>query len=125
MPASSLGSLDSWGVYVFASMALILLLTPQLAGVVQLSRKGADLRDLDGARAVIDSLRPGVTVVFAFGEAHLSDALALSGNSVSCYDGNGTISVPVRWALPNLTLAPSVRYRLSLVQGAVAVSQVV
>lgn len=125
MPASSLGSLDSWGVYAFASVALVLLLTPQLAGVVRLSREGADLRDLDGAGAVIDSLSPGITMVFAFGAPHLSDSLQLGGHAVSCSDGQGTVSVPVRWALPNFTLSPAVQYRLSLVKGTVMVSQVV
>ena len=119
MPASSLGSLNSWWVYLLASAALVLLFTPQLAGVATDSRAVADWRNLDGVRAVIDSLRPGLTLQFSFGAGGFSDSIRLGGHTVSSFDGNGTISMAVVWALPNVTLVPSARNSLSLAQGLV------
>lgn len=125
MPASSMGSLNAWGVYLAASAVLVLIFTPQLAGVARASRAGADWRNLDGVGAVIDSLRPGITLRLHYGIVGTSDSLSIGGHSLSCFDGNATISRAVRWALPNMTLAPGVRYSLSLVQGTVRVAQAV
>jgi hypothetical protein len=123
MPASSFSGLNSWGVYLFASLALVLLFTPQLTGIVKDTRVSADWRNLDGVRAAIDSLRPGVALHFSFGVAGVSDSVQLRGQQVSCFDGNGTISMPVVWALPNVTLVPALHYRFSLAQGWVRVVQ--
>lgn len=123
MPASSLGASNSWGVYLLASAALLLLLTPQLAAVAKDSRESADWRNLDGVRAAVDSLRPGIALVFSYGLVKVSDPLRLMGHLVTCYDGNETLSATVRWMLPNATLLPSVRYGLSLAQGGVVVVQ--
>lgn len=115
--------MNSWGLYIFASVALVLLLTPQLGGVARDARESADWRNVDGVRAIIDSLAPGVTVLFAYGSSASPDRIRLEGHLVSCRDGDGTISMPVAWALPNVTLSPSVRYRLALVGGAVVVTK--
>lgn len=122
MPASSITSLNSWGLYIFASVALVLLFIPQLGGVASDARESADWRNLDGVRAVIDSLRPGVTVLMTYGSPDTLDDVHLGGHLVSCSDGNGTISMPVTWALPNATLSPSEPYRLALAFGTVTVS---
>jgi hypothetical protein len=103
---------------------LVLLLTPELTGVARASRDSADWRNVDGVRAAIDSLRPGVTALFAFGEGGAADDIRLSGHQISCSDGNGTISMPVTWALPNDTLSPSLQYRLSLADGVLVVQGV-
>ena len=123
MPASSFGAINSWAVYLFAAAALVLLFTPQLVGVARTSRAAADWRDLDGVRAIVDSLRPGIQVRFSFGVARFSDDIALEGHTVSCFVGNGTISMKVLLALPNATLGPAVRYSLSLVGGVVRVGR--
>ena len=123
MPATSVTGLNSWGLYIFASVALVLLLAPQLEGVAGDAREGADWRNVDGVRAVIDSLRPGLTLLFAYGQSGAPDAVRLGGHLVSCSDGNRTISMAVSWALPNITLSPSSQYRLSLASGMVTVSQ--
>ena len=123
MPASSVSGLNSWGLYVFASVALVLLFAPQLRGVASDARESADWRNVDGVRAVIDSLRPGMSVLFTYGPSFAPDDVRLEGHLVSCPDGNGTISMPVVWALPNITLSPSARYHLALVLGVVRVTQ--
>lgn len=115
--------MNSWGLYIFASVALVLLFTPQLDGVARDARESADWRNVDGVRAVIDSLRPGVAVLFTYGGSFAPDDVRLGGHLVSCPDGNGTISMPVTWPLPNVTLSPSVRYRLALVLGVVRVTR--
>ena len=104
-------------------MALVLLFTPQLGGVARASRESADWRNVDGVRAAIDSLRPGMTALLAYGASGAPDEVNLGGHLVSCADGNGTISMPVPWALPNVTLSPSARYRLTLVLGVVTVTK--
>jgi hypothetical protein len=123
MPASSIASLNSWGLYIFASVALVLLFTPQLGGVAKDAREGADWRNVDGVRAVIGSLRPGIAILFAYGPSDAPDDIHIGGHLVSCSDGNGTISMLVKWVLPDVTLLPSVQYRLALVLGAVTVKQ--
>ena len=125
MPASSVSSLNSWGVYIFASAALVLLFVPQLSQAALASRASADWRNLDGASWAIDSLRPGVVLSFSYGVSNVSDPLRLRGHQVSCSDGNQGMSAAVRWALPNYTLIPSVSYRLSLSQGRLVVTRAV
>jgi hypothetical protein len=125
LPASSISSLNSWGLYIFASVALVLLFTPQLEGVAKDARESADWRNVDGVRAVIDSLRPGITTLFSYGPSNAPDDVRIAGHLVSCPDGNGSISMPVKWVLPNVTLFPSVQYRLTLVFGTVTVNQIV
>ena len=125
MPASSVSGMNSWGLYLFASVALVLVFTPQLSGVVQASRDSMDRRNLDGIRELVDALRPGSTVVFSYGIAGVSDSVRLGGRSIWCLDGNRTIAVPARWALQNATLAPGTRYQFALSQGEVSVEKVV
>ncbi len=123
MPASSISSLNSWGLYIFASVALVLLFAPQLGGVAKDARESADWRNVDGVRAVIDSMRPGIAVLLTYGTSATPDSIRLGGHLVSCEDGNGTISMPVTWALPNVTLSPSVNYRLALAYGTLMVTE--
>ena len=124
MPASSISGMNSWGLYVFASVALVLLFTPQLLGVAKASRESADWRTEDGVRAAVDSLRPGATVLLAFGDKGATDPVRLSGHQISCSAGDRVISMRVTWALPDATLMPSARYRLSLSHGVLVVQGV-
>ena len=125
MPASSIAGLNSWGIYIFASVALVLCLTPQLGGVAKDARESADWRNVDGVRVVIDSLRSGITVLMAYGSSDTMDDVRLGGHFVSCSDGNGTVSMSVEWVLPNMTLFPAIQYRLTLALGIVTVNQAV
>ena len=111
MPASTIGAMNSWGVYLIASVALIGVLSPQLVGVTRDSREGADWRNADGIRAVLDALRPGMVITFSFGAWSTSDEVYIGGNLVSVSYGNGTISLPTTWSLPDVVLSPSVSYR--------------
>lgn len=124
MPASSVSALNSWGVYLVASAALILVLSPQLTGAARGSREGADWRYADGVKNVLDALRPGISVGLSYGASSSGDPLHLEGHRISCAYGSGTISLPTRWALPNATLSPSVNYLVWLSGGEVQVAQV-
>ena len=125
MAASSVSGMNSWGLYISASVALVMLFSPLLAGVSNDARESADWRNVDGVRAVIDSLRPGVTVALTYGSSTFSDDVSLGGHLVACHAGNGTVSMAVIWALPNITLSPSSLYHLTLDLGKVTVTKTV
>jgi len=114
MPTSTLVSMNSWGLYLVTSVALVLVIAPQLGSLARDSREGADWRNVDGIRSVVDSLGPGVLVNLTYGSASADDPVILSGFSFSCNYGNGTIVLPSRWSLPNVTLLPAHHYRLWL-----------
>ena len=104
-----------------ASAALLVVMTPQMVSLTGMSREAADWRCADGVRAVIDSLRPGVSVVLSFSAWPWKDPVHLSGNEVSVEYGNGTVRLPLEWAAPVLTLEPSTPYRVWLLGGQVQV----
>jgi hypothetical protein len=110
MPASSMSSLTSWGAYLIASAALVLALNPMLSGTAAGSRSAADWRNLDGVRSVLDALRPGVTATISYGIQTSGDPVHLSGHLITCSDGQHLLALQTRWALPTVTLAPSVEY---------------
>ncbi|MDE1852709.1 MAG: hypothetical protein KGI38_03055 [Thaumarchaeota archaeon] len=124
MPASSTGALNSWGLYLIAAAALLLVLVPVLTSTAMSSREGADWRNVDGLRAVIDSLRPGVTVEYHYGASASGDPIHLGGRSVSCSYGGGTVSLRTRWPLPDVTISPTAAYDLRLVGGTAEVVQI-
>lgn len=114
MPASSVSSLTSWGLYLLATVALLAIVSPMLSGSVQSARVGADSRNLDGVRAVLDGLRPGMSMTFSFGEGTGSDPIRLEGHQISCTSAVLKMIVPSRWGLPNMILLPSVAYHVQL-----------
>ncbi|MDG6985188.1 MAG: hypothetical protein JRM73_00380 [Nitrososphaerota archaeon] len=124
MPASSVSALDSWGVYLVAAAALVLMLSPSLAATAKASREGADLRYLEGVRAVLASLRPGVGVEFSFGGWPPSDPITMDGNALTCSYGGGALELNSSRALPGMTLYPGVLYLAQLSSGAVEVTRV-
>jgi len=122
LPASSIASLDTWGVYLIASAALIAALMPPLVGTVQYSREGSDYRIADGIRSVLDSLRPGTVTSFYFGSWSTGDSAHLDGHEVILTYGNGTVALQTRYNLPNVTLSPDVHYQVWLKGNQVDVS---
>jgi hypothetical protein len=114
MPASSFSAINSWGVYLFAAFAIVALFVPTLSATSQYSREGADWRSVDGVRAVLDGLRPGVEVSLTFGTSSAADPLHLYGHKIECSYGRGNLSEQSLWLLPDVTLAPTVQYELRL-----------
>ncbi|HEV2138243.1 MAG TPA: hypothetical protein VGR53_05330 [Nitrososphaerales archaeon] len=121
MPASSVSSMTSWGLYLLATAALLAILSPMLSGSFQSSTGGADSRNLDGVRAVFDALQPGIRMTFSFGEATGSDPIRIGGHLISCGSAVGNTAVSSRWGLPIMTLLPSVVYSAQLEGGHVKV----
>jgi hypothetical protein len=121
MPASSVSSLTSWGLYLLATVALLAILSPMLSGSFQSARVGADSRNLDGVRSVLDGLRPGMRITFSFGEATGSDPIRIEGHLISCTSAAGKMTVPSRWGLPSMIVLPSVAYTAQLEGGSVKV----
>jgi hypothetical protein len=113
MPASSVGAMNSWGVYLIASAALILILAPSLQKISSDARIASDWRSIDGVSRIIDSLKPGMTVHLKLG-SESNDAIILRGNEISCHDGTGTILRNSRWPLPAFTLLPGAEYVITL-----------
>ena len=111
MPASSVGALNSWGLYLIASGLLVGMMSPQLLKMTSDSREGSDLRCADGVGAALDSLRPGMAISFSFGSWPWADPIHLGGLQISVVDGNGTMTLPSAWELPNETISPFVSYR--------------
>lgn len=111
MPASSVGALNGWGLYLIASAALIAALAPQLAGTTQDSREGSDYRIADGIQSILDSLHPGTVVTFSFGGLPSGDQARLEGHEVILTYGKGAFALRTLFDLPNVTLAPDVSYQ--------------
>jgi hypothetical protein len=123
MPVSSLSSLNSWGTYIIAGLALMLVLAPTVESAAYDSREGVDYRNADGVRAVIDSLRPGVSVSFTFGSSSSNDPLRVVGDTIVVSYGRGTVSLQTTWTLPNETLFATVAYVASIDGGVAEVSR--
>jgi hypothetical protein len=123
VPASSVSSLNSWAVYLLSAVALLLLVSPQLTRAVGESRESSDWRNLDGVRAAVDALRPGIMVNLTYGSASTNDPVELKGLKLSCAYGNGTITFPSRWPLPGANLSASAHYLLWLSGGQVQVAR--
>lgn len=124
MPASSTSALNAWGLYLVAALLLLLITSPMLTAAAADARRGADLRELDGLKAVFDSLRPGVVAHFELGEGLLVDPIRTEGKSVTCSYGPGAISLQTRWTLPDASLVPGAPYAAWLEGGAVEVVRV-
>ncbi len=123
MPASSFSSMNSWGLYLVAAVALVLILTPQLTALTRSSREAADWRYMDGVRYAVDSLQPGIAVNLTSFTPFALDPISFHGNEMICDYGRGTVTLTSRWPLPDLVLSPSSHYVLSLAGGKVAVAQ--
>ena len=113
MPASSVSAMNSWGIYLVASAALILILAPSLQKISSDARIASDWREIDGASRIINSLSPGMTVHLKLG-SDTKDAIRLHGYEISCDDGTGKLLRNSRWPLPDYALLSGVGYMISL-----------
>lgn len=114
MPATSISSLTSWGLYLLASTALLVIAAPMVAGSSQAARMSADSRALDGVRAVLDNLRPGMTATLVFWGSTGSDPIRIEGHSITCTFSSGKMTVLSKWELPSVNLQPTVVYSVWL-----------
>ncbi len=115
--------MTSWGLYLVAAAALVLILSPQLTALSRSSREAADFRFMEGVRYAIDSLQPGVEINLTSATFLAPDPIRLHGFQMTCDYGGGTISLTSRWPLPDATLSPPSHYLLSLTGGALQVTQ--
>ena len=66
-----------------------------------------------------------MSVRFSYGSSPSADEILLAGDSVSIYDGHGSIAFETDHQLPAMSLQPTVSYTARLVGGEVEVSRVV
>lgn len=118
-----MGGLNAWGVYMVAALALLLVLSPALTSATRDAREGADLRYLEGVRAVLDSLRPGVTASFSFGASPAGDPVLAGGHTLASSYGSGVVEVRSEASLPNMTLRPATLYVAGVSGGRIVVVQ--
>lgn len=108
---------------MLSAVALLLFLSPALASASRDAREGADLRNVDGVRAVLSALQPGVTVRFSFGDSAPGDPISTHGHELSSYYGSGSLVASTPAELSNETLRPAVPYMAYISQGVVVVVQ--
>ncbi|MDE1858415.1 MAG: hypothetical protein KGI26_05060 [Thaumarchaeota archaeon] len=123
MPASSVGGLNAWGTYMLAALALLVVLSPALSSASRDAREASDLRYLEGVRAVLDSLRPGVAASFSFGVSAAGDPISAGGHTLASSYGSGAVEVHSEALLPNMTLRPATPYLASVSGGQIVVVQ--
>jgi hypothetical protein len=116
--------MDSWGLYLLAAVALVLVLTPQLTGLARYARESADLRYLEGVRAAVDGLRPGIVLSLGSTAPFAPDSIRFEGRQLSSDCGATTLVLYADWPLANATLTPASSYLLQLRGGVVMVTQV-
>jgi hypothetical protein len=118
VPASSFGYAAGWGVYLAASLAMLVLLSPGLSEVSGGAREGAAARALLGVGGVICGLMPGTTVSFTFVSVG-GDSIVLRNHGL--FDSARGQTYNCRWALDSTTLLPGHMYAARLSGATVAV----
>lgn len=113
----------SWGVYLLAAFSLLGAFVPALNGVYSRSEVSAGITLLNSVVAVVDGLRPGVSVEFGY-SAPSDESLVLSGYQVTLVTRWATLTGTSRWNLPDSTLVPGATYVLSLDESSVRVAQI-
>lgn len=103
-------------------MALVGACSPLLAGVKSYSCSGSAEKVAQGSVQVLDSLGPGMVVVFSFQAPSPDDRIAISGQSLVAEWCGRSSAFQTSWRLPTATLSPGVSYHLRLVGTQVEVS---
>ena len=121
MPTSSFSEMASWGAYLAAAASLVLIMAPPLSEVATGSRTASASRTVDGVGALIDELRPGLSVNFSFGSSGSQERVVLDGRLVTCWIGDSMSAFTSTWMLGEHVLAPGVLYSARLENGSVEV----
>jgi hypothetical protein len=114
LPAASVSSTVSWTVYFAASLVLVSVCSPMLAGVKSYACGDSAARTAQGAAQVIDSLEPGMTVAFSFHPPATGDHIEMDGRSLSAVWCGRSSTFRTVWQLPTGVLAPGLDYRFRL-----------
>jgi hypothetical protein len=118
LPATSTESLMSWGVYLLAAGGILIVLMPTVTTVGSMSSAAMAKGEVQGVADVLDSLRPGMTVVFTAGPGA---GITLAGHEISEKTSAGVFNASCTWGLPYLQLAPGGTYSARLSGGSVLV----
>lgn len=122
MPAVSISSQLSQAVYFASVLGIALMLARPVYLVYSGSQERAAEVVAAGLSSMLDSLRPGMTVVASL-EAYpgVVSGATLSGDTVVVSFGNATASAQVTWGVSHATLAAGRAYSFTLRGGEVVV----
>jgi hypothetical protein len=123
MPATVVSSALSWSAYLAASLALIVLLSPGTSAVLIGAQVSAGSRILEGVTELVDGLRPGVNLTLRYGQPAFQARIFTQGHTLAFLSPAFSGSEQCRWALPNATLFPGVKYSVWLAGGSVRFSR--
>jgi len=110
LPASSLSSSISWGIYFAAAFALVIVCSPVLGGVRNYAYGDSAAETARGLARVFDGLSPGLTVEFSFHSPSKDGHIELHGKSVVVVWGGATSARETSRSLPDESLSPELHY---------------
>lgn len=110
MPATSLETILSWGVYILAGGAALAILVPVALGIQRDSAISADRTQLEGLRSVLESLGPGMTVTFILPSGLQSGDVVLDGHSIVYVGTGGNVTLVSDCSFENTELSGPAAY---------------
>ncbi len=123
MPAVSISSMMSWGVYLIAAIALVGLLAPGLARAYQASTMSADIKVMKGVCDILGSLGPGTKAQLRFQLYGPEKSLEISDGTIFLSDDSGAHQPCIKGE-PPITLDSGVQYEAYLHNGTVTVRSI-
>ncbi len=125
LPAASISSMMSWGVYLIAAMAMVGLLAPGLARTYQASTLSADIKAMKGVCDILGSLAPGTEALLRFQLYGPEKTLEISDGTIFLSNDSGVPPPqPCIKGEPTLSLDSGVQYEAYLHNGTVTVRSI-
>ena len=121
MPASSISSLTSWAVYLFATFTLALFLVPFSQSAMHQAQESSALSVARGFDGVLGTLRPGDMVSVSYDSPYGGFDIVLGGDHVGYSLDGASVLLPCNCTVQRATLLPSQEYTLALDGGMVEV----
>lgn len=123
MPASSISSLTSWGVYLFATFTLALFLIPFSQAALRQSQESSAISVARSFDILLGALRPGDTVSVSYTSLYGGFDIVTGGKHVGYSLDGATVLFTCNCTVQETTLLPSRVYTLALSDGMVEVEQ--
>ena len=115
----------SWGLYIMASMVLVVAMTPVLTDVRAESAAGSGARYLQGVAALFSCMKPGVAVVFHFGDLETQGEIRVSGDQLVYTSGETRVTIQTGTNADVATLHAGVAYSATMKGSVIEVTPLV